>query len=46
VDKEDEMTWTLTEVLLKLETDGGLEVRERMELKMCGGKPAAGEKVF
>jgi len=35
----------MTAVLLKLEADGGLEVRGRMESKTCGGKLAAGEKI-
>jgi len=35
------MTWTMTGVLLKLEADGGLEVRECMQLKTCGRKSAA-----
>jgi len=35
----------MTAVLLKLEADGGLDVRGRMELKTCGGKPAAGEEI-
>jgi len=38
------MTWTMTGVLLKLEADGGLEVRGRMQSKTCEGKPAVQAK--